>query len=97
VIVSLDSQIAAVRAEADFAASYAATAAIDRLNSKGARQRAEALSAAVRTLESIAALQHFVASGPQTDVDDGACPDDPDGLHHVGCGCETSDLDEVRT
>ncbi|MGE0373519.1 MAG: hypothetical protein AB7Q01_16790 [Gammaproteobacteria bacterium] len=24
----------------------------------------------------------------ETDSDlDGACPDDPDGLHHVGCGC----------
>ena len=21
-------------------------------------------------------------------ADDDACPDDPDGLHHVGCGCE---------
>ena len=24
---------------------------------------------------------------PEPDEDD-ACPDDPDGLHHVGCGCE---------
>lgn len=22
-------------------------------------------------------------------VRDSACPDDPDGLHHVGCGCES--------
>lgn len=22
----------------------------------------------------------------------GPCPDDPDGLHHVGCGCEDSDV-----
>lgn len=21
-----------------------------------------------------------------------ACPDDPDGQHHIGCGCETSDV-----
>lgn len=22
---------------------------------------------------------------------DGACPDDPDGVHHVGCGCDTGE------
>lgn len=65
--ISLDIQIEAVRAEAEFAASYAATAAIDRLSGRAARQRAEALAAAVVTLKSIAALQDFVA-GPEADL-----------------------------
>lgn len=63
--VSLDIQIEAVRAEAEFAASYAATAAIDRLSGRAARRRAEALAAAVNTLQSVAVLQRFVDAGPQ--------------------------------
>lgn len=39
----------------------------------------------------IIATGREIASPDDVDDDDepeGACPDDPDGLHHVGCGCE---------
>lgn len=26
------------------------------------------------------------------EANDELCADDPDGLHHIGCGCETSDV-----
>ena len=32
-------------------------------------------------------LRSVVQEGSE-DYPDYACPDDPDGLHHIGCGCE---------
>lgn len=31
------------------------------------------------------------ATGDEDEDEDNACPDDPDGQHHVGCGCEDVD------
>lgn len=30
----------------------------------------------------------------EPDPDDDACPDDPDGVHHVGCGCDYASPDD---
>lgn len=29
--------------------------------------------------------------GRHDDDEEAACPNDPDGLHHVGCGCDDKD------
>lgn len=55
--VSLDIQIAVVRAEANEAASYAKACTVSRWPVPEAQLRADALRAALRTLEGVAAMQ----------------------------------------
>lgn len=44
---------------------------------------------AVRLIE---LARQVLAAIDQEDSDDDACDDDPDGLHHIGCGCEDTDV-----
>lgn len=52
---------------------------------------AAALEQAMAPIAALLAANHAPLAirsiEPEDDEPDGPCPDDPDGMHHVGCGC----------
>jgi hypothetical protein len=74
-----------------FDGKYAATDARAQLGKVGVVATARRVFSLAEALEA-AEVRAVVSAASREPELGSACTDDPDGLHHVGCGCEDSDF-----